>query len=128
VEINKLVNVYIKMRDKKDEIRKEMEAQIADIDAKMDKVSQVLLNHMESTGADGLKTAYGTVSKSVTHRFWAPDWDQFREFVEEYGSLDLFERRIHQGNMRAFMEENPELTPPINSDSKVTVRVTRSRQ
>lgn len=125
---DKLVAVYIKMRDKKDQLRKEMELQIADIEAKMDKISSKLLEHMETTNSDGIRTAHGTVSKSITQRFWAPDWDQFREFVEEHGSLDLFERRIHQGNMRAFMEEHPELVPPINADSKVTIRVTRSRK
>lgn len=128
MDIDKMVGVYIKMRDAKEQLRKEMELKISDIEAKMDKISSALLAHMESTNSDGLKTAHGTVSKSITHRFWAPDWDKFRDFVEEYGSVDLFERRIHQGNMRAFMEENPELLPPVNSDSKVTVRVTRSRK
>lgn len=128
MDVDKMVAVYIKMRDKKDMIRKDMESQIADIEIKMEKVSRALLAHMDETGADGLKTAHGSVSRSVTQRFWAPDWDAFRLFVEEHGSLDLFERRIHQGNMRSFMEEHPEIVPPINSDSKVTVRVTRSRK
>jgi len=38
------------------------------------------------------------------------------------------EKRIHQGNMRLFLEENPDLLPPgLNVDSEYTVTVRRKK-
>ena len=52
------------------------------------------------------------------------NWDSFKQFVLEHEVLDLFEKRIAQGNMKQFLEENPGVVPPgLNSDSEVTITV-----
>jgi hypothetical protein len=44
----------------------------------------------------------------------------------ENEAVDLLEKRIHQGNMRQFLEENRDLLPPgLNVDSEYTVTVRR---
>jgi hypothetical protein len=50
------------------------------------------------------------------------------KFILEHQVPDLLEKRIHQGNMKQFLEENPELLPPgLNSDSEYTVTVRRKK-
>jgi hypothetical protein len=57
-------------------------------------------------------------------RYTTNDWDSFKTFVVEHDALDLYEKRIHQLNMVAFLEENPGLVPPgLNSMSEVTLTV-----
>jgi hypothetical protein len=128
MDADKLVAVYIKMRDKKKEIKKTMEAQIEDIESKMALVSEQLMLLIKENNAAGLKTEHGTVSRIVQRRFWVADWDAFAEFIDKHGSIDLLERRISQNNFAAFLEENPELTPPVNADSKYVLRVTPTRK
>jgi hypothetical protein len=66
--------------------------------------------------------------RKVQERFWAEDWNTFRAFVKEYDAFDLFERRIHQGNTRAFMEEHKttELPPGLNVQREYKISVRRA--
>jgi hypothetical protein len=46
------------------------------------------------------------------------------KFIVENGAPELLEKRLHQGNMKQFLEEHPELLPPgLNVDSEYTVTV-----
>jgi len=41
---------------------------------------------------------------------------------------ELFEKRIHQGNMKQLVEENPELLPKgVNTQSEYTITVRRPK-
>jgi hypothetical protein len=104
---DKLVSVYLKMRnaikDKDEEIKKLKEQQ--------DKVSDELLKLCESQEADGLKTPSGTVSRRVISSFWTSDWEHMYAFIKEHNAPQLLEKRIHNGNMKEFLADNPDVTP-----------------
>ena len=62
-------------------------------------------------------------------RFNTQDWDSFKNFIIEHQVPDLLEKRIAQGNMATFLEENPGLVPPgLNSITEFDIRVTPSRK
>jgi|TARA_R100001244_G_scaffold118218_1_gene87990 hypothetical protein len=104
---NKLVLVYLKIRnaikDKDEEIKKLKEQQ--------DTVSDELLKLCESQEADGLKTPSGTVSRRVISSFWTSDWERMYAFIAEHSAPHLLEKRIHNGNMKEFLADNPDVTP-----------------
>ena len=104
---DKLVSVYLKMRnaikDKDEEIKKLKEQQ--------DTVSDELLKLCESQEADGLKTPSGTVSRRVISSFWTSDWEHMYAFIKEHNAPQLLEKRIHNGNMKEFLADNPDVTP-----------------
>jgi len=104
---DKLVSVYLKIRnaikDKDEEIKKLKEQQ--------DTVSDELLKLCESQEADGLKTPSGTVSRRVISSFWTSDWERMYAFIEEHSAPHLLEKRIHNGNMKEFLADNPDVTP-----------------
>jgi hypothetical protein len=52
----------------------------------------------------------------VKERFYCTDWGNFKDFVEQQGSIDLLERRIHQKNFKDFLTERQGdgLPPGIN--------------
>jgi len=57
-------------------------------------------------------------------RYYTDDWDSFKHFVVEHDALDLFEKRIHQTNMVAFLDENPGVVPSgLNSMTEFDVSV-----
>ena len=48
------------------------------------------------------------------------------KFILEHKVPELLEKRVAQGNMKAFLEENPDLLPAgLNIDSEYTVTVRR---
>jgi hypothetical protein len=49
------------------------------------------------------------------------------KFILEHGVPELLEKRLQQTNMRAFLEENPELLPPgLNSNAEYSVTIRRN--
>ena len=117
---DKLVGVYLKIRtaiqDKDQEIKKLKEQQ--------DKVSDELLKLCESQEADGLKTPSGTVSRRVTSTYWTSDWEQMYVFIKEHDAPQLLEKRIHNGNMKEFLADNPDVVPEgLQAKPRYTISV-----
>lgn len=126
-DANKLVQVYIKIRDAKELKKKQMEEEIAALDMQLDAVEQELLEICKSTGQDGGKTQFGTFTRSVKTRYWTSDWDSMYKFIREHDAPEILERRIHQGNFVDFIKENPNLMPAgVNVESKYSITVRRA--
>lgn len=124
---DKLAEIYIKIRDKRDALKKQMEDEISALDGQLDIVSAELLELCKENNADSIKTPAGTIMRRVDTRFWTSDWDSFYQFVQEHDAFGLFEKRIQQSNMRQFLEEHPDVMPKgLMSDSKYKIIVRRS--
>jgi hypothetical protein len=126
IPTDKLVKAYIKIRDARKELSENFEKQDAELKESLDAIEQQLLEACKATGADGIRTPYGTISRTVKKRYWTNDWHSFHEFLKEHEAMDLLEKRISQTNMSTFLEENPDLHPPgLNVDSRYSVVVRR---
>lgn len=127
MDATKLVSVYIKMRDAKDALTREYEAKINEVKEQMELIEQALLEICKETGQDGGKTAYGTFSRTVKTRYWTNDWSSMYSFIKDNDAIQLLEQRVHQGNMKQFLTENPGLLPEgLNTDSKYSITVRRA--
>ena len=126
--IDKLVEVYIKIRDARDEVRRELEAKEADLNEQLEIISQQILEVCKQTGADSIKTQHGTAMRGVKSRFWTNDWEKFYDFMFEHNVPELLEKRIHQTNIKQFLEENPDMLPlGINVEAEHSITVRRSK-
>lgn len=126
-DANKLVAAYIKLRDAKEALAKDYDAKINDIKEQMELIEGALLDVCKTTGQDGGKTSNGSFTRSVKTRYWTTDWGSMTKFIKQHDALELFEQRIHQSNMKSFLQENPNLLPDgLNVDSKYSVTVRRS--
>ena len=127
MDATKLVSAYIKMRDAKDALTREYEAKINEVKEQMELVEQALLEICKETGQDGGKTAYGSFSRTIKTRYWTNDWSSMYSFIKEHDAIQLLEQRVHQGNMKQFLAENPGLLPEgLNTDSKYSITVRRA--
>jgi hypothetical protein len=125
---DKLADIYIKIRDKRDELKRNFEEEYAKLGTQLDVLSSEMLELCKENNADSIKTPAGTIMRRVETRFWTNDWDSFYSFVEDEEAFGLFEKRIHQGNMKQFLEENPDKMPKgLMSDSKYKITVRRSK-
>lgn len=123
-----LVKVYVKLRSARDALRNDYENKDKELLAQMNVIESEILSFCKTSGLDSLKTQYGTAIRSVKERYWCTDWDSFRNFVKEHDAIDLFEKRIHQTNMKQFMESNPELLPPgLNLDREYSITIRKSK-
>lgn len=119
-----LAAIYIKMRNviKAKEQQHETEMEKLLEDQKI--ISEKLLDLCNAQNADSIKTSAGTISRRKTSRYWTSDWESMHEFIKEHDALFLLEQRIHNGNMKQFLEENPSEFPMgLQADSKYTIQV-----
>lgn len=122
--IEEMVAIYIKIRNAIAEKEEQHKAELEAIKEQFDLVSNKLLEICNAQNVEGFKTSAGTVSRRITSRYWTSDWESFHSFVREHDALSLLEQRIHQGNMRQFIEENPDEFPMgLQADRKYTIQV-----
>ena len=123
---DQLVEAFITLRNERDRMRNEWEAEDAKIKEEMTTLEQALLSICNEANATSIKTDKGTVIRKLNERFFCSDWDNFRDYVLEHQALELLERRIHQGNFKEFIadKEKDGLPPGVNvmREYGVTVR------
>lgn len=121
-EINaeKLVVIYQKMSAKLSELERQQD----EIKAQRKMVSDQLLEILKENGAESMRTGAGTFYRTVRPRYTTTDWMSLYEFIKEHDAFPLLQQRIHDTNMKKFLEENPDMLPPgINCLSAYTVGV-----
>ena len=117
---DKLASIYIKMRS----AIKEHEDEIAKIKKQQEVVSEKLLELCNTENLDSLRTPEGTVTRRVQSSYWTGDWEEFYAFVRKHDAYHLLEKRIHNGNMKQFLEDNPEDIPiGLQSNKKYVISV-----
>ena len=124
VNINKLVKVYLKIRNAIDEKETQHKEELASLKEQFGIVGQSLLNLCKEQNLDSIRTPVGTVSRRISTRYWTSDWDSMYRFISEHDAPFLLEQRIHGTNMKEFLENNPEAFPMgMQADRNYTVQV-----
>jgi len=122
VNTEKLAKIYVKIRDK----RRELEKQVAELKEQQDVVASQLLEICKAEGAQTIRTQFGTVSRRITKNYWTSDWDSFFKFLKDNDAFSLMQQRINSTNMAQFLEENPDLHPPgLNADVNQTIVIVK---
>jgi len=126
VPVEKLVRVYLKMYAALTVKRQAYEAEEEALKKKMVTVKSALLQHCKDNNVESVRTTEGLFYRTVKVNYWTNDWDSMRKFIVEKQVPELLHERIHQANMKEFLEENPDLLPPgLNVDSEYTITVRR---
>ena len=124
--IDKLAAAYIRIRDKRSELKRAFEASDAELEEQMKLLEVEMLDICKETNAETIRTKAGTVIRSIKARYTTADWDSMYRFIKEHDAFGLLEQRLHQSHMKQFLEENPELLPVgLNVDREYTVVVRR---
>lgn len=124
IPMDKLAKVYRKMATEIQRLTAEYDSKVEAIKQQQDAVKTALKDQMLIMGTNSVRTDNGTVVLSTKTRYQTQDWDSFKEFIKEHDALDLLEKRIAQGNMATFLEENPGVLPPgMNSFTEYQISV-----
>jgi hypothetical protein len=128
VDLDKLAAIYLKMRDKRDDMRREAEAREKEIEEQMGIIEAEMLEVCKQMNADSVRTPHGTIIRSVKSRYWTNDWDSMYQFIKEHDAFGLLEKRLHQTHLKEFLSENPDTFPiGVNVENSYSVVVRRSK-
>jgi predicted secreted Zn-dependent protease len=124
MKADEIVLAYRKIRDAINEKEEAHKEAITGLRAQQELLSAALLDLCNEQNLDSIRTPAGTVTRTVSTRYWTNDWESTYEFIKEHDAMYLLEQRIHNGNMRQFLDDNPdELPVGLQADTKYVVRV-----
>jgi hypothetical protein len=122
--LDELVRVYRKIREAIEVRDEQYKVEIGALKEQLDAVGNALLESCNRQNADSIKTPHGTISRRVSQRYWTTDWETMYRFIKENDAPFLLEQRIHNGNMKQFLDENPEAFPAgLQCDRKYAITV-----
>ena len=118
--VDQMVGAFMNLR----EAIQKREDEIKELKEKQEKINEKLLALCEKENVDSLKTPMGTVSRRVSSTFWTSDWEKMHNFVLKHKAPHLLERRLHNKNVKEFLEDNPKLSPPgLQTNRKYVVSI-----
>lgn len=122
--LDKLTRVFIKIRDKRAELAANFKTEDDKLKEQQEQIKAALLDHCKEHNVDSVRTSEGLFYRTVKTRYWTSDWEAMHKFVLKHKLPEFFEKRLNQGVVKEFLEENPETVPPgLNVDSEYVVSV-----
>ena len=117
---------YIKIRTEREHLKHNYEAEDAKFEEKMAMIESKMLDVMNSANASSISTTNAVVMRKVTSRYNPTNWDAVYEMIARHKAFGILHKRVHDTNMRQFLEEHPDEYPAgLNVDRSYQVVVRR---
>lgn len=124
VPVDKLTKVYLKIRDKRAELKAKYEAEDDQLSAQLDEIKRALLDYCKAQNVESVRTPAGLFYRSLKTRYWTNDWESMNKFILDNAIPEFYEKRLNQTSVKQFLEENPDVLPPgLNVDSEYVITV-----
>ena len=126
MKLSEAVGIYIKMRDKKAQMKAEFDASIAPLNEKMEKLEAKLLDIFNKTGMDSVKTEFGTAYTTTRVTASVADREIFMNYVKEHEEWSLLEVRAAKTAVEQYRSIHEDIPPGISMREERVVNVRRS--
>lgn len=127
VNVDTVIEGYVKLRDKRAQLKKEFTVKDEELKAKMEKIESFLLVKMQSSGATQLGSSHGTAYQQTKLKGSCSDWGTYWGWLAEHPDhLDMLEKRISIKSLQTYYEDTGELPPGVNIAQELKVVVRRS--
>jgi hypothetical protein len=123
--MDELVEKYIKLRDKKAQIKARYDEEKAGIEGAMTKLENVLLLNFHKLGVESVKTPAGTAYMSTRTSCTIADWEEFAAFMDEHDRYDMQEKRVSKKVVEEYRQVNNALPPGLNWREEQTINIRR---
>ena len=124
--MDKLSASYILLRTEREQLKMVYEADDAVLNEAMTEIENQMLDVMNNTNATSISTDNATIIRTVRKRYNPSNWEAVYKMIAKHDAYGLLEKRIHNGNMKDFLEQHPDEYPAgLNVDSRYAVTVRR---
>jgi hypothetical protein len=127
---DRLVRVYIKIREAVAAMNDEYKTRLAVLQEQQERIKIELLKRLHERGATQTKTDAGTAFISDVTTFTIADEIAFGNFVLEQKDVDFYQRRPKAEHVKAYMKESGGHLPPglnIFTQQDINVRIPRKK-
>lgn len=126
MKCDELVQHYVRLRDKKAEMKATYDAETQKLDLVLEKIEQKLMAYFNETGLESVRTGAGTAYRSIKTTASVADRDIFLDFVRDHDAWELLETRAAKKAVEDYRAANDELPPGVNWSAVATINVRRS--
>ena len=124
-DFDKFVEKFVRLRDKISELEGKQKEEIAPYKDMLEKLSGIMLEHLNQISADSVRTSAGTVSRLSKHTATIADMSAFWTWVVTQGNFDFIDKKANAVAVREFIEEHKTPVPGVNFSTRQTVGVRR---
>lgn len=130
MDVERIVKVYITIRDKRAEMKRAFDEEYAKLGENLTKLENQLLRALGDNKLDSMRTAFGTVYRQEEVKPSCQDWSALDFWVEDnpqYGASDVFEKRLSKKFITDYMEAHDGNLPAgVSVYREYVARVRRS--
>lgn len=126
MKLSEAVELYIKMRDRKAELKAEFDAKVAPLNEKMDKLEAKLLDVFNQTGMDSVKTEFGTAYSTTRVTASVADKEVFMAHIRANDDWGLLEVRASKTAVDQYRSVHDDIPPGVSMREERVVNVRRS--
>ena len=120
----KLTRVYIKMRERRSQLKAAFTKEDDQLKAKQAQVASALLEFCKTNDIKSSKTGAGTFTRTVKTRYWTGDWEEMNKFIIENNLPEFYTKSLNQTSVKNYLEENPDSIPKgLNVDTEYVISV-----
>lgn len=112
--IDVLVFKYMKLRDTKESITRELNQKGKIIDMMMEELENTISARALEDGATSYKTPYGTAFFTETARANVADWDAVLNWIRENDAYDMLTKAVKKDVVSSILETQGFVPPGIN--------------
>ena len=124
---DRLIAVFVKIRDTIAEVNKEYDERLAVLKAQRDRVGAELLRRLHERGSKQTKTDTGTAFISETMAVTIADEDLFGNFVLQQQDYSFYQKRVKVEHLKEYMKEHGGVLPPgLNIHRELEINVRRA--
>lgn len=124
--IEELIDRYVKLRDRKAEMKASYELSVAKIDEAMEKVENFILGHLNANGIDSVGSPAGTAFKSTVTSATVGDWDSLLAYIRREEAFHLLDHRVNKTAVIEYKDANNDLPPGVNWREEMVLRIRRA--
>jgi hypothetical protein len=126
--VEELIEMYIKLRDKKAELEGSLKSKVAKINEAMEMVEGQLLLAMDNLGVDKLaKKGVGTAFLATKEFVGVENWSEVEAYVLGTSDLSLLNKAVNKTRVREYMAEHEGHVPPgVSYTTRKEVSVRRA--
>lgn len=124
--IEQMVERYVKLRDKKLDLKQQHTAQLKPYDDMLELIEGHLLSIMNNTKCESMRTNAGTAYKATHTSAKVTDWPATLGFIREHEAWDLLEARVAKNAAEAIVQETKAAIPGVEITTEVVCQVRRA--
>ena len=124
--VDDLSTEYIRIRTEREVLKEKFEGEDKVFAEQLAEIEHKLVQIMLADNTTSMSTARTIIIKRVMKRYNPTNWEAVYRLVDKHKAFGLLHKRIHDTNMKDFLEEHPDEYPEgLNVDSRYAVTVKR---